>query len=375
MSDPPTSVPPPDRAADPELLIPWLASVGWSGCRLEPLAGDVGARRYLRVLGRGGGSAVVALYPADLRSACRRFVATTALLDGAGVRVPTVLAADCGSGRMLVEDLGRETLDAWARRHPAPAVRRRFRAAAALVPRIAALDAGAVAALSPPLDGELMGLELTRTRETFLEPEGLETAGMDDALGALVEAVASVPRVPCHRDFMVRNLVPLGVGDGDGDGGGGGDGGNGDGGVAVLDHQDLRLGPPLYDLASLLNDTVFPPADLEAELLQPAGGGDVPPARRLEYHRVAAQRTLKAVGSYAHAARHGKVHHVERIGPTFERALAHLAAVPETGALAAELTGRWRQRRGRGTMEGPRPGPGALRRAGGQPSKKGGFGE
>ena len=41
----------------------------------------------------------------------------------------------------------------------------------------------------------------------------------------------------------------------------------------MLDHQDLRLGPPFYDLASLLNDTLFPPPDAEEALLAAAAPG------------------------------------------------------------------------------------------------------
>src|SRR5262249_24021197 len=72
--------------------------------------------------------------------------------------------------------------------------------------------------------------------------------------------------------------------------------------VGVLDHQDLRLGPPAYDLASLLNDTLFPTPEVEAAFLAELAPG---PEERLRYHRAAAQRTLKAVGTYAAFARRG----------------------------------------------------------------------
>jgi aminoglycoside/choline kinase family phosphotransferase len=129
---------------------------------------------------------------------------------------------------------------------------------------------------------------------------------------------------------MVRNLMPW------------------DGGVAVLDHQDLRLGPPLYDLASLLNDSLFPPAELEAELVAEWCGGE---DRWTEYHRVAAQRTLKACGSYAMAAAEGKEFHLKRMAPTFARALGHLARVPETEDVAGELAAAWEA--GKGAMMAP----------------------
>nr|HPK65586.1 phosphotransferase [Thermoanaerobaculia bacterium] len=73
----------------------------------------------------------------------------------------------------------------------------------------------------------------------------------------------------CHRDYMVRNLLPVGDGE--------------VAAVGVIDHQDLRLGPPWYDLASLCNDSLFPPPELVEVWLddagwRPAGGPD-------DYHR------------------------------------------------------------------------------------------
>ena len=78
-------------------------------------------------------------------------------------------------------------------------------------------------------------------------------AALRAALDTLCASLGDEPPVPCHRDFMVRNLMPLP-----------------NGALVVLDHQDLRLGPPLYDLASLLNDTLFPPPAAEEALLAKA---------------------------------------------------------------------------------------------------------
>jgi aminoglycoside/choline kinase family phosphotransferase len=120
---------------------------------------------------------------------------------------------------------------------------------------------------------------------------------------------------------MVRNLVPLP-----------------ERGLLVLDHQDLRLGPPAYDLASLLNDTLFPPPEIEEALLSaalPAG------ADRARYHRAAAQRTLKAVGTYTSFALRGADRHLPLVAPTLGRCLAHLARVPESAPLVPGLAEVW----------------------------------
>jgi aminoglycoside/choline kinase family phosphotransferase len=106
----------------------------------------------------------------------------------------------------------------------------------------------------------------------------------------------------------------------------------------VLDHQDLRLGPPQYDLASLLNDSLFPTAPLEEQILSSVLGDD--PALRRGYHRAAVQRTLKASGTYESFALRGFPRHRRLIPPTLERAVRHLAQLPEASGLVRELDDR-----------------------------------
>ena len=302
----------------------WLDRLGHSPAGLEPLAGDVSARRYFRVRGRGRGeSLIVAVYPAALRDACDRFLATGRLLRQAGLRVPEVLASDCRLGAMLLEDLGDGTLydlrgEEW------PALRPHFERAVDDAARISRLDPGAVEGLSRPLDEVLLVHELEQTWRSYLDPRGLggdrrTAAELRAALLELCRRLAAAPPLPCHRDFMARNLVPLA-----------------EGRLAVLDHQDLRLGPPFYDLASLLNDSLYPPAELVADLL---GGVADEPA----YHRAVAQRALKIVGTFATFAERGEPRYLALIPPTLERALESLRRLPETAAISARLAERWRE--------------------------------
>jgi hypothetical protein len=170
--------------------------------------------------------------------------------------------------------------------------------------------------------------ELTQTWDLFLEPRGLLADAdlaldLHAALDVLCATLGGEPPVPCHRDFMVRNLMPLPGGE-----------------LAVLDHQDLRLGPPLYDAASLLNDTLFPPAEAEEALVAAmiSGAG---PDDRVRYQRAAAQRTLKAVGTYASFARRGAIRHLPLIPPTLLRFVRNFSRLPEGEPLAARLAAAW----------------------------------
>lgn len=305
----------------------WLDALGEPFEGLEPLPGDVSPRRYVRVRRVSGDTAILAAYPAEARDGCSRWLASDALLRRAGVRTPRVLDADCKGGWMLLEDLGPATLYEWSHGRPWQEVSPHLAAAAVAAERIACLDPTAVAALNPPLAAARLEAELDQTWELVLSPRGL--AGPGRLQGRLRQALADLARsldegrlLPCHRDLMARNLLPLPGQE-----------------VGVLDHQDLRLGPPFYDLASLLNDTLHPPPEVEDELVAPYLRG---PADRLLYRRAAAQRALKIAGTFEAFHRRGHDRHVPLIAPALAAALRHLQALPETAGLASELAPHWR---------------------------------
>lgn len=340
VSDP--SAAGPLRPADSELC-GWLAGLGFGEAAVERLTGDVSPRQYHRLRRPRGASAILATYPPEIHATGERFGRTTELLAAAGVRVPRVLGAKLERGWMLVEDLGVRTLGE-LRERPWSELAGYFADALAQAERIAGLPTAAVAALNPPLDRALLERELAQTHEAFLAPRELagEGALADDLAALFAELCAQLaaePPVPCHRDFMARNLIPLGGPLGTALGIPIGGPPAEPAAVGVLDHQDLRLGPPAYDLASLLNDTLFPPPDSEEELLRRAAPS---PADRLRYHRAAAQRTLKAVGTYAAFALRGAERHLPLIPGTLARGLSHLARTPEGAPLAPALARLWR---------------------------------
>jgi aminoglycoside/choline kinase family phosphotransferase len=305
----------------------WLSVgdlVGAAGeLEIEPLAGDVSLRRYYRVAVRGE-RLIVAFYPPELHSVARRFERTTALLERAGVRVPAIRRVDADAGLMLIEDLGRETLFDW-RARGWEALEPYLRAAHQAALRLRAIDPAALGdPLLPPLDAAVLERELAMTWDVFLLPNRL--VGDDplsrrllDHLGALCAALEAGGMVPCHRDLMARNLVPLAA----------------SGEVALLDHQDLRLGPVDYDTASLFNDSLYPAEERVAAMIGPAVHASA------GYHRAVAQRTLKIVGTFASFARRGHPRHLPLVAPSLRRGLDHLAALPESAALAADLERRW----------------------------------
>lgn len=304
------------------LTLGWLERLGYSPRKLEILSGDVSLRRYVRVE-LATESAIVAAYPPAIRASCDCFLTTTRLLSAAGVRVPKVIAADCRDGLMLIEDVGDRTLYD-LEQLDARSLARYFWKAVEDIGRIQSIATADLEGLNPPLAGSLLRQELDRTWRTVIAP--LCTPGSGELvhdLGRLFDTIcANLDRdrpVPCHRDFMARNLVPVQPVPN----------------LAVLDHQDLRLGPPQYDLASLLNDSLFPDSDLESDILDRVLGPG--PELRLGYHRAAAQRTLKAAGTYTMFAERGFERHRRLIAPTLRRTLGHLRLLPEAATLHEEI--------------------------------------
>lgn len=306
-------------------ILSWLSQQGLQVEELTELTGDVSLRRYLRVAA-GGETVILAIYPAAIRPACRKFLETSRLLSQAGVRVPEILVSDCEQGLTLQEDVGASTLYD-LREAIAPSIPSFFWQATTDLQRIQSIATGEVAPLNPPLDGDLLWQELTKTWTCLFEPRGLVTdrgfsRALEETLQEICRLLDADPPVPCHRDFMSRNFVPV----------------EPPPKLAVLDHQDLRLGPRQYDLASLLNDSLFPSDALEQEILLHCLGEE--PGERIPYHRAAVQRTFKATGTYETFALRGDQRHRQLIPGTLDRALRHLRYLPEAGDIRAELEER-----------------------------------
>ena len=271
-----------------------------------------------------GRSLIVAYYPPDLRTTGERFVATTALLSKAGVPVPEILDWDPDAGIMLIEDLGCHSLYSIA--SDADGWQRHWRSAVELIAPIEQLEPEAVNAINAPLLEADFRRELRQSWRLVLEPKALVGSGalavdFDQALRELCRELHSTPRRPCHRDFMARNLLL-----------------DSQQRLRVIDHQDLRQGPIWYDLGSLLNDSLYASSTEETELLAIAG---VPDDERENYHRAAAQRALKIVGTFTAFAERGADRHLTLIRPSLLAAQRHLALVPETAAAICALTPSW----------------------------------
>jgi aminoglycoside/choline kinase family phosphotransferase len=173
--------------------------------------------------------------------------------------------------------------------------------------------------------------------ETYLKrslrPEDRKV--MQDGFSEICNILASEPTVLTHRDFHSRNIMvapgksaqePR---------------------LVMIDFQDARLGPPQYDLASLLKDSYY---QLEEEQIQrllhyylirwEALSGEKLDREHFEhiFDLMAVQRNFKAIGSFASFLnRRGNATYLKYIGNTFENIRRTLLKYPRYARLREVL--------------------------------------
>jgi len=261
----------------------------------EPLAGDASSRRYSRLRQADGGTAILAEYPAEARSAMGRDLDVLHWLADTGLRVPEVLSHDLDEGWLVLEDLGTE--DAEQRLRHASEGERSTLVRAAIEPLsvLASIDIGSFPGWNQALDGDRMRWELAGFELWYVvhnltrRPSGRLDQWLDD----LAAEVAAHPVRICHRDYHLNNLffLPSGA-------------------VAMIDVQDVLVGPDTYDAVSLLSERAM------AELVTAA---DRERLRRVwaestgagagweeRWWRVRLQRALKVIGTFARLDACGK---------------------------------------------------------------------
>ncbi len=268
-----------------------------AGARLETLPGDASTRRFHRLFPQDGGTRIVMDYGSPFEGETDD-VRLARIFERAALPVARVLEVLPVAGCLILEDLGDVTLEsALARAESGRGIPRSdlYRAAVGLAASIATRGTASLLrsdrAAGPALDEERFLFEMRFFVENFvvryLGRTGASSA-LASALEALAREAASHPRVLCHRDFHSRNLMV-----------------EPDGRLAMVDIQDARWGPDTYDVASLLRDAYVDLDEGEVtELLElyrlQRPGPPAQPALRDRFHLVAAQRMIKALGTFGY---------------------------------------------------------------------------
>lgn len=314
-----------------------------------PMPGGASTRRYYRVALPHDKSAV-AMYvpeganPEEVQKAHEGtrwpFLEVRDLLAERGIDVPGVLAEDTSRGWLVIEDLGDDTLANWLLRNPGDKRALYTKAVTDLAKAqkvLSELPNGCVVA-SRTFDYDLLRWEIDHFREWGLDARGKALSAADaprftEIADHLAKKVADLPQGFVHRDYQSRNLMVVD-----------------DGKLRLvwIDFQDALLGPRVYDLVALLNDSYqeFERSFVEERLAEYSEAAGLPAKDRAkltsEFDLVTVQRKLKDAGRFVFIDRKkGNPSFMRFVTPTMHKvdaALARLAAKdPEMAELRAML--------------------------------------
>ncbi len=329
----------------------FLDSTGFNDAERRRIQGDASTRSYER-LTRGGQQAILMNAPrrpdgppvrhgkpysqiAHLAEDIIPFVAMANGLRQLGLSAPQIHEAEIQAGLLILEDLGAEP---FVTGDPPRPIEERYAAAVDVLLKLhhhAVADsvpvAPNVAHWLPRYDLEAYLIEAELLLDWYLPRRGVEVTATMRASYVTLWRDALVPAIEAEptwtlRDFHSPNLIWLPERQGVAR-------------VGLLDFQDAVMGPPAYDLASLLQDARVDVSELtEVALL----GRYVKTSHEVDanfdaagfiriYAAMAAQRASKILGIFTRLdQRDGKpqyLRHMPRVWGYLQRSLAHPALV------------------------------------------------
>lgn len=335
-----------DRARAIETLI---EEADWGEARRLPMSGDASTRLYQRLKRPNGETAVLMISPqrpdgppvrrgkpysaiARLAESVHAFAAIDHGLTAEGFSAPRILAENLEAGLLLIEDLGPGLVV--DENGPIP---ERYAEAARCLAALHAKKLPTTLAAAegrdytiPPYDLDAMSIEIDLLLDWYLphiggrEASGSVRAEFTHAWREALEGPLGGPQTWTLRDYHSPNLIWLPEREGIER-------------VGIIDFQDAVMGPPAYDVASLLQDArVTVPPELELKLLglYAATRRAVDPSFDMasfaaHYAIMAAQRATKILGIFARLDRRdGKpayLKHIPRVAGYLLRNLDHPA--------------------------------------------------
>ena len=293
----------------------FLASCGWRGAEILPLAGDASFRRYFRVVD-GDRTAVLMDAPPPHEDP-RPFIAVAEWLAEVGLSAPEIMARDLNKGLLLIADLGdlrlRETADSDPGRE-----RELYERATDVLIHLhqhAPMPGLKVHGLDQWLE------EVNLFIEWYCPAVGIDVdaEGYRLAWTQVLEPVQNdgLSPVTVLRDYHAENIMLVGEKQG----------------VAhfgLLDFQDALAGHPAYDLASVLEDARRDvPPEIERAMIDryvaATGHGD---AFERAYWALAAQRNTRILGVFTRLWKRDNKPHYRRFQPRMWGLLERDLAMP-----------------------------------------------
>jgi aminoglycoside/choline kinase family phosphotransferase len=265
---------------------------------IQPLLSDGSSRRFFRVFFNGN-PLCLAVFPGENdeigRAESRAAAAVGNHLTHVNVPVPAVMAFEPERGLILFEDLGDVRLHDNLRRNQAQAQE--------FYPHVMKILASMQVSGAQGFDQSWCYDSPFYDQQVMLEREsgyfyrafwqdtlfGQKIEGLDEEFGAFAELTAQYfEPLFLHRDFQSRNIMIK------------------DGKIRIIDFQAGRLGPPGYDVASLLIDPYASLSDTRQDELFEIYLDEIKAISSLDgdtirnsYPYLAIQRNLQIIGAFA----------------------------------------------------------------------------
>lgn len=274
-----------------------------SQIEIQPLTGDASTRRYFRLIldtriASDDSNTLMAMQLDEPEQGEMDWLLIQDYLANLNLPVPKVYDYFKEDGILVLEDLGDITLEQRLQDAEPSQVDLWMDKAVDL---IATLQSKAVIPKSPAFERRFDVEKLMWEFDFMLEhyavgllgnppPEGL-LKKLRAEMTSLCTRLEAITPCYCHRDYHSRNLMVRGDQ------------------LVLIDFQDARLGPPQYDLVSLLRDSYHPLPESTVRkkterFLQKKEALENKPIDREEFlvgfDLMAIQRGLKAIGTFAY---------------------------------------------------------------------------
>jgi aminoglycoside/choline kinase family phosphotransferase len=294
----------------------FIEKAGWGAAEIGFLAGDASNRRYDRLTGTDGSSAVLMDAPPEKGEDVRPFLRIATFLRENGLSAPCIHAADEAQGFLLIEDLGDRIFAREITQHP-NCESALYEAATDVLTRLHGCQPPALAPYTSPVTVPLAALAFDWYQPGAVGETDLGSkAEFLEAFGAIIQPFDAHATVLVQRDYHAENLLWL-------------PDRHGPARVGLLDFQDATLGHPVYDLVSILQDArrdVSP--DIETRMKARFSRQDTEDRDAFDaaYAVMGAQRNLRILGVFARLCmRDGKAHYIDLIPRVWGHVQTNLA--------------------------------------------------
>ncbi|MGI9388899.1 MAG: aminoglycoside phosphotransferase family protein [Boseongicola sp.] len=292
-------------------IVDFLSNAGWAHATIHKMAGDLSARRFLRLARRDGTRAVLMDADPAVDRSTAAFLSMTNWLAACGLSAPKVFDAQVDQGLVLLQDFGDEKLAGLIQLYPE---RQREYYNLAIDALLIIRDASHPGLIRP--SARQMAEATTMVGEWYPHANRTALAQFRIVLESALEELLRTEPTVSLRDFHADNLMWL----------------SDQKGVlrlGFLDYQDAILTHPVYDLMSLLTDArVAVPRALRAEMIEvyAAKTSDSVESISRAVAVLGAQRNLRILGIFARSAsRYGKSQHLDSLARVYSYLLECLS--------------------------------------------------